>query len=107
MRDEMPTNVSIDLLRTVVTLARLRSYTKTAQALGVTQPAISGQMRRLQLCFSYDIFDRSAGGVQFTPRGKDMLRNAQTIIEINDQLLERFGAGSDSTGSMRRGGEYG
>ena len=100
----MPTNVSTDLLRTVLALARLRSYTKTAQALGVTQPAISAQMRRLQLSFSYDIFDKSAAGVRFTPRGKEMLRQAQKIIDINDQLLEVADHASRSVERLKRQG---
>jgi DNA-binding transcriptional LysR family regulator len=87
----MPTNVPIDLLRTVSALARLRSYTKTAEELGVTQSAISEKMRRLRRCLSYDIFDKSIAGVHFTPRGMEMLKQAEKIVEISSQLSKEAG----------------
>ena len=43
----MVQNVPIDLQRAFVTVVDLGSYTKAAEALGRTQPAISLQIRRL------------------------------------------------------------
>jgi len=44
----MNQNVPIDLLRAFVTVVDLGSYTRAAQALGRTQPAVSLQIRRLE-----------------------------------------------------------
>src|SRR5438046_927150 len=39
-------NIPTDLLRTLVTVVELRSFTKAAKGLGVTQPAVSAQIKR-------------------------------------------------------------
>ncbi len=49
MRGEgVMTNIPTELLRTLVAVVDLRSFTKAAQSLGVTQPAVSAQIKRLQ-----------------------------------------------------------
>src|SRR5690349_23724511 len=42
------TNIPTELLRTYVTVVDLRSFHRAAHALGVTQPAVSAQLKRLQ-----------------------------------------------------------
>jgi len=42
------TNVPTDLLRTLIAVVDLRSFTRAAQLHGVTQPAVSAQIKRLQ-----------------------------------------------------------
>ena len=42
------TNIPTDLLRTLVAVIDLRSFTKAAASLGLTQPAVSAQIQRLQ-----------------------------------------------------------
>ena len=62
-------NIPTDLLRTFVAVVDLRSFTKAAASLGVTQPAVSAQIKRLQFLIGDDIFDRSTHGVSLTPAG--------------------------------------
>ena len=66
-REAAMTNVPTDLLRTVVTVVDLGSYTRAAAALGVTQPAVSAQIKRLQILLGADLFERSSQGVRLTP----------------------------------------
>ena len=51
-------NIPTDLLRTLVAVVNLRSFTKAAQSLGVTQPAVSAQVKRLQFLLGYELLDR-------------------------------------------------
>ena len=62
-------NIPTDLLRTLIAVVDLRSFTKAAQMLGVTQPAVSAQIKRLQSLIGYELLDKSAPGVSLTQRG--------------------------------------
>jgi DNA-binding transcriptional LysR family regulator len=69
-REVCMTNIPTDLLRTFVAVVDMRSFTKAAISLGVTQPAVSSQIKRLQFLLGEDIFDRSTSGVSLTPHGE-------------------------------------
>ena len=66
-------NIPTDLLRTLIAVVDLRSFTKAAQMLGVTQPAVSAQIKRLQSLIGYELLDKSAPGVSLTQRGLTVL----------------------------------
>lgn len=80
-------NIPTELLRTLVTVVDLRSFTKAAQALGVTQPAVSAQIKRLQQLLGADILDKSAPGVLLTPLGERIIDQARRLLAINDSIL--------------------
>jgi DNA-binding transcriptional LysR family regulator len=81
------TNIPTDLLRTLVAVVDLRSFTKAAAKLGVTQPAVSAQIKRLQLLLGGDLFDRSIQGVSLTPHGELVVNYARRLLSINDQII--------------------
>lgn len=81
------TNIPTDLLRTLVAVYDLRSFTKAAQQLGVTQPAVSAQIKRLQFLLGHEIFDRSAPGVSLTSYGETVVSHARRMLAINDQIM--------------------
>ena len=80
-------NIPTDLLRTFVAVVDLRSFTKAAASLGVTQPAVSAQIKRLQFLIGDDIFDRSTQGVSLTPRGDTVISYARRLLSLNDQIV--------------------
>ncbi|HEY2230349.1 MAG TPA: LysR family transcriptional regulator [Xanthobacteraceae bacterium] len=81
-------NIPTELLRALVTVSELRSFTRAAQALGVTQPAVSAQIKRLQHLLGYEILDKSAPGVTLTPRGEIVVNNARRLLAVNDEILQ-------------------
>src|SRR6202142_2627166 len=81
------TNIPTDLLRTLVAVVDLRSFTKAAAKLGVTQPAVSAQIKRLQVMLGGDLFDRSVHGVSLTPQGDIVVSYARRLLSINDQIV--------------------
>ena len=89
-------NIPTDLLRTLVAVVDLRSFTKAAQSLGVTQPAVSAQIKRLQFLLGYELLDKSAPGVSLTPRGDIVVGNARRMLSINDQILHLTGSRSSA-----------
>ena len=84
--------VPIDLLRSVVAIVETGSFTKAGTALGLTQSAISAQIKRLQQLVGGDVFFRAGGGLTLTERGKTIDRTARRILEMNEQLLLLSGA---------------
>ena len=87
-------NVPIELLRTLVVIANERSFTRTGEILGLTQSAISAQVKRLQQLIGGEVFDRSGPGHFLNQRGKTLERYARRILDLNDQLLAFPGARS-------------
>jgi DNA-binding transcriptional LysR family regulator len=86
------TNIPTDLLRTLIAVVDLRSFTKAAVSLGVTQPAVSAQIKRLQFLLGADLFDRSAQGVSMTAQGEIVVSYARRLLSINDQIVDLGGA---------------
>jgi DNA-binding transcriptional LysR family regulator len=86
-------NIPTDLLRTLVAVVDQRSFTKAAAALGVTQPAVSAQIKRLQFLLDGDLFDRSVQGVSLTPQGEMVVNYARRLLSINDQIVRIGGSG--------------
>lgn len=94
------TNIPTDLLRTLVAVVDLRSYTKAAAFLGITQPAVSAQIKRLQFLLGADLFDRRVQGVSLTPHGQAVVSQARRLLSINDQILALDTRGSDSKSEL-------
>jgi DNA-binding transcriptional LysR family regulator len=92
MRGEgVMTNIPTDLLRTLVAVVDLRSFTKAAQSLSITQPAVSAQIKRLQGLLGSDLLDKSAPGVSLTSAGELVVNYARRLLSINDQILDIAG----------------
>jgi DNA-binding transcriptional LysR family regulator len=81
------TNIPTDLLRTLVAVVDMRSFTKAAVSLGVTQPAVSAQIKRLQGLLGGELFDRTSQGVVLTQQGEMVVSYARRLLSINDQIV--------------------
>lgn len=80
-------NIPTELLRTLLAVVDMRSFTKAARRLGVTQPAVSAQIKRLQCLLGFDLFDKSAPGVSVTEKGERVVGEARRLLAINDQIV--------------------
>jgi len=100
-------NIPTDLLRTLTAVVDLRSFTKAAQMLGVTQPAVSAQIKRLQTLLASELLDKSAPGVSLTPRGEAVVSQARRLLAINDEILHQSN-GNATAQTLRVGipGDY-
>jgi DNA-binding transcriptional LysR family regulator len=63
-------NMDFEQLRTFLHVARLKSFSRAAEKLGMTQPAISAQIRSLEKEIGARLFDREGGKVTFTAAGR-------------------------------------
>jgi DNA-binding transcriptional LysR family regulator len=85
------TNIPTELLRTLIAVVDLRSFTKAAHSLGVTQPAVSAQIKRLQMLLGSELLDKRAPGVTLTSTGDLVVSYARRLLQINDQILSLAG----------------
>lgn len=91
-RRYQPLNIPIEIVRTVVAISETGSLTKAAGKLGLSQPAVSSQIKRIQSMVGGPLFARTANGTTATQLGKLVLHQARRILEANDQMLRLGGA---------------
>lgn len=73
-------------VRAFVTVARIGNVTKAAEALCVTQPAVTGQLKGLEQSLGVTLFDRSAGRLALTRAGELLLPRAEALLEAGAEL---------------------
>jgi DNA-binding transcriptional LysR family regulator len=74
-------------LRTFLEVSRLRSFSKAAQRLLRTQPAVSAQIRSLEQEVGARLFDRDGGKVTFTAAGRLFEPFAEFCVERQKHIL--------------------
>jgi DNA-binding transcriptional LysR family regulator len=65
-----------------------KSFSQAAERLGVTQPAVSLQIRSLEVRLGQQLLDRSGRRVEPTEAGRRLYRGAQRLLSQERQLLE-------------------
>src|SRR3954447_24036431 len=86
-----------------------RSFSQAAEQLGVTQPAVSLQIRSLEKRLRMQLLDRSGRRVEPTEAGQRLYRSAQRLLALEEQLLADLGddAGGELTGRLEIGASTG
>lgn len=90
-------NIPTELLRTLIAVVDMRSFTKAAKSLNITQPAVSAQIKRLQCLLNTELFDKSAPGVSLTTAGEPVVDYARRLLAINDQIAFFSNRGAGET----------
>jgi DNA-binding transcriptional LysR family regulator len=80
-------NVDIDWLRTFLTVLETQSFTRTAEILLRTQPAISQQIKRLEETVGTPLVSRHRNQVLPTATGLVVKSYAEDIIGLNDRMV--------------------
>jgi len=68
------------------TVARLLSFTKAAETLHMTQPAVTFQVRQLEEYFNTRLFDRTHNRISMTDAGKKVYEYADRIFEFYTEM---------------------
>jgi DNA-binding transcriptional LysR family regulator len=95
-------NVPMEIVRTIVAISETGSLSKAAEKLGLSQPAVSSQIKRIQNLLGGQVFTKTANGTTPTPLGKLVLNQARRMLEANDQML-RLGGSADGPQPVRLG----
>ncbi|MEU3044959.1 LysR family transcriptional regulator [Streptomyces sp. NPDC006984] len=87
--------MDLALLRTFVTVHRAGSFTRAAALLGLSQPAVTGQIRTLERQLGRPLFLRKARGVTPTTIGDELAHRAAPHLDALVEIAEG-GLGDDS-----------
>jgi DNA-binding transcriptional LysR family regulator len=84
-------------LQVFYTVARQLSFTKAAEQLFMTQPAVTFQVKQLEEHFNARLFERSHGKIALTPTGRVVMDYAGKILGLSEEMETRVG---ELTGTM-------
>ena len=91
-------------LEYALTLERLGSFTQAAKSLGMTQPALSLQIKNLESEIGISLFDRSKSKIEPTEQGLKFLMKAGEIVSASKQLKEyAYSLGNEHKGLLKLG----
>lgn len=76
-------------LRAFVTISDAGGFARAANRLNLSQPALSRQIRALEIDLSLRLFDRVGRRAQLTSEGEDLLRRSRRLLADVDSLGER------------------
>jgi DNA-binding transcriptional LysR family regulator len=84
-------NFSVRQLRAFVTIAQLRSFTRAAEQLHISQPGLSGMMRDIEEQLDCRLFDRTTRAVALTAHGEALLPVATRVLADLDAAATSLG----------------
>jgi DNA-binding transcriptional LysR family regulator len=77
--------MDLDQLHTFLEIVRLKSFSKAAQTVYRTQPAISAQVRQLEQELNTSLFDRLGTRISLTPAGRIFAEYSEKILDLRRQ----------------------
>src|SRR5690606_24800562 len=94
--------LSIDQLRSFVAIAEAGNYSKAAERVFRSQPALSMQIKRLEAQIGAQLLDRNHKETTVTEAGEVLLSYARRILELNEEAITRLSV-VETVGSVRIG----
>lgn len=95
-------NLPIEMLRSFVVINEVGGFTAAAEKLGRTQPAISQQVKKLEVLIDRPLLNRDGPKLELTPAGESLLNYARQILSLNDEAVGFF-ANPPVSGRIRFG----
>nr|WP_230975589.1 LysR family transcriptional regulator [Acetobacter garciniae] len=75
-------------LRTFLVAAQLESFAATAEKVGLTQSAVSAQIKRLEMEFGYPLFERTGRAVSLSKAGLVAVERALEIVALFERMRD-------------------
>ncbi|CAN7397980.1 LysR family transcriptional regulator [Mesorhizobium sp. LjRoot246] len=98
-------NLDMALIRTFVTVADKASMTAAANALHLTQGAVSQQIKRLEEVLGSSLFERDRRGLRLTRAGERLFGKGKRLLALNDEIWAEM-AETPVAGQVRLGVPY-
>jgi DNA-binding transcriptional LysR family regulator len=96
--------LNLDQLRTFTDVVELKSFSAAAGRLGISQPAVSLQVRQLERRFGVKLIERVGRGASPTAAGLEFISHARNVAAAIDSAAEAMAPhASGMTGRVRLG----
>ena len=96
--DDIERLVNHEQMRLILAIVEARSFSGAATALGVSQPSISQQVKRLEQAAGRTLFRRRSAGVELTSDGDAVVVYARAMLGLTDDLRRHL---RESGGAVR------
>lgn len=90
-------------LITLLKVYEMGNYTRAAEKLSLTQPAVSQHIKQLEHELNAVIFDRTGGKIRPTPEGKLIIQYAERVVSLYETLQQSLVDRKRSIGRLRVG----
>ncbi len=94
--------VALQDYEAVIALAEERHFARAARRLGVSQPALTSRLRRLEDQLEYRLFERSRSGVEPTEAGMAFCEAAQRVVDASAEAIDALHAVASGFGLTLR-----
>ena len=84
-----PPGLEMRHLRALLEVAAARTIGRAAESLGVTQPALSRQLKELEDMLALPLLERSARGVTLTAAGTSLAGDCPALLQTLDRLVQQ------------------
>ncbi|WP_132073083.1 LysR family transcriptional regulator [Sinorhizobium americanum] len=86
-------DIDMKLLRSFVSVATERNFSRAAERLGCSQATVSLRIKSFEDMLGRKLFNRSYHLVELSGAGKDLLPDAQIILDHHDALVDKMRSG--------------
>ncbi|MCF6459370.1 LysR family transcriptional regulator [Pseudoalteromonas sp. MMG024] len=83
-------NIPTDSLRTLITVVEVGGFAKAGELLGLSQPAVSLQIKRLEELLGNKLFKKQGQRQVLNQHGEILMPLAKQLLQVNDTILQTF-----------------
>lgn len=83
--------------------ATLSSFSRAAERLNTTQPAVSQRIAALEREFGLTLIARGRGAITLTPKGRELLVFAERFLHLRTEMVAAIASPAATTGVLRLG----
>lgn len=84
--EHVPVRLDLRHLRSFVAVEKYGSLGRAAEAMDITQPALSRQMRELEYDVGVPLLDRQSRGMDLTAAGETFVQDVKSVLSIVDHV---------------------